>query len=434
MKKFSWILFLWLFIFLFACQNSQNFGLDLLPREDLVNIKLVDTFSVDFKTEKFTHIESKGRGKVFFGSYYDPIFGYTKASFITQVQQFGYPNFNDSCTVDSVILIFKIDPEFTPYGKPFNSVPIYVYEVKDTLQIYNQYYTDDPFDKYASNNLLGQGDFSLYEGGNDSIVKIYLDPSLGQRFVDSVDYYFYDENSHFSDRFLGLAITPGPNFYDAAIYRFTFEVNFENHLFQNLLHSRMIIYYHPDTLPDTSMSYVLSITQLQNIHFTLFEHDYSGTQVLDSTIDSVMFLQTAGTRIKLSFPYLYELQNQIIYKAELILPLTSPSISYETSFPPPETIYLVGFNKDDTTQTPILIQDYMNPQTGQYYGAPLLINTYKINVTRIVQGLINSDTVVNSSISYYLLDYNSSLQLSRAILNTGKNSVPAKLILTLSKY
>ena len=426
-------LFMSLF-FIFSCEKNQNFALDLLPQEDLVNVKLVDTFTVSLKTEPFTHIQSNGKGTVFFGSYYDPLFGYTKASFVTQIQQFGYPKFNDSCTVDSVVLIMKIDPEFTPYGKPYNPVPVYVYEVKDSLKPYYKYYADDPIDKYASSNLLGQGQFSLYQGGNDSIMKIYLDPSFGQRLADSVDYYFYDDNAKFSDKFPGIAITPGPGFYNAAIYRFTLKVDFQHRNFQDLLHSRIIIYYHPDTLPDTTMKYTLSMTQIANAHFTLFEHDYTGTQIMDSTIDSVAYLQTAGTRIKIDFPYLYMLKNQVVYKAELVLPLTPPSLTYETSYPAPETIYLLAFDKNDTTQTPILIQDYLNRKTGEYYGAPLNINNYKINVTRIVQAMINSDTAANSSTSYYLMDYNSSLQLSRAVINSGKNSVPAKLIITLSKY
>ena len=416
-------------------EKKQNFALDLLPQKDLVHAKLVDTFTVDLKTEPFTHIKSNGKGEVFFGSYRDPLFGYTKASFVTQVQQFGYPKFNDSCTVDSVVLLLKLDPKYTTYGKPYNPVPVYVYEVKDSLKPYLTYYADDPFDKYASNNLLGQGSFSLYEGSRDSVMKIYLKPSFGQRLADSVDYYFYDDNAKFSDRFLGLAITPGPGFYDAAIYRFTFNVDFNHH--SNALqlpHTRIVIYYHPDTLPDSSMSYVLSITQLDNAHFTLFEHEYSGTQIFNPSIDSVTFLQTAGTRIKLDFPYLYKLKNQVVYKAELILPLAPPSITYETSYPAPETIYLLAFDQDDSTHTPILIQDYVNKKTGEYYGAPLIINKYSINVTRIVQGMINADTALSSRTSYYLMDYNSSLQLSRAVINTGKNSVPAKLVLTLSKY
>ncbi len=420
--------------FIFSCEKNQNFALDLLPQEDLVNVKLVDTFTVNLTTEPFTHIQSNGKGKVFFGSYYDPIFGYTKASFVTQLQQFGYPKFNDSCTVDSVILIMKIDPEFTPYGKPFNPVPVYVYEVKDTLKPYYKYYADDPFDKYASDNLLGQGTFSLYEGGNDTVMKVYLDPAFGQRLADSVDYYFYSEDAKFTDRFFGLAITPGPGFYDAAIYRFTFKVDFERRNFQSFLHSMVKIYYHPDTLPDTAMVYILSMTQVANAHFTMFEHDYSGTSVLDPAIDSVAFLQTAGTRIKLDFPYLYKLKDQVVYKAELVLPLASPSITFETSYPAPETVYLLGFDSNDTTQTPILIQDYFNRRTGEYYGAPLFINKYKINVTRIVQALINQDTTSDFPTSYYLMDYNSSLQLSRAVINSGKNSIPAKLVITLSKY
>ncbi len=433
-RLFALVVFFAGLVFLFSCEKNQNFALDLLPQEDLVNVKLVDTFTVNLSTERFTHVESKGQGKVFFGSYLDPIFGYTKASFVAQLQQFGYPDFNDSCTVDSVILYMKVDPEFTPYGKPYNPVPVYVYEVSDSLSYFDKHYADDSIGKYTNYNLLGQGSFSLYQNSNDSVMKVYLNTDFWQRMVDSVDYYFFSENIPFTARFHGILVTPGDQFYDAAIYRFTFKVDFNARNFENLLRSRVIIYYHPDTLPDTAMSYSLTISQLQNVHFSLFQHDYTGTDIFNPSIDSVAFLQTGGTRIRLDFPYLHELKNQVVYKAELVLRLAPPDLTYETSYPAPETIYLVGFDSDDSTASPILIQDYVNPKTGEYFGAPLFVNTYKINVTRIVQGLINADSSSTSSVHYYLVDYNSDLQLSRAVLTTHKNSIPAKLVITLSKY
>ena len=433
-KFFYLILALFLAV---GCEKTQNFALNILPKKDFVNAKMCDTFTVDVKTELYSHVNTAHKDYVFFGSYKDPIFGYTKASFVIQPIQLGYPKFNDSCTVDSVILYLAIDKQTPPYGTPYNSVPVYVYEVSDTLYQGQNYYSDQDPKEFTNFHLLGKDEFRLYQGGNDTMMEVHLSNELGQRFLDSVKYYFFTENDPFTNRFKGLYITPGPGYYDAAIYKIALHRKIEdiNQLHISILNN-LVIYYHPDSLPDTVMSFRLPVTSMFGAHFTLLQHDYTGTSVVDSTIDSVVYLQSGGTRIRIRFPYIHYLKNKVIYKAELVFKLAPVELTHETSYPPLDPIYLVAFDKRNP-DFPIFITDFFDRDKGVYNGAPLIVDKYKLNVTRIIQGMIDAKDSAADTVQYtdyYLLDVNAAEHFGRSVLTTQKNSNPLKLVIFYSDY
>ncbi len=436
MKKLFFLLAATLMLLFYSCDKTQDFALNLLPEEDLIHTTYSDTFTVEVSTEPYTHIQTNGTDFTLLGSYYDPVFGYTKAISIIQIQQYGYPEFNDSIayTADSMVLYLKLDPKYTPYGKPYNPLPIYVYEVSDTLPFIQRYYADDTVSNYTNFNLLGQTTFTLYQNGNDSVIAIPLSRDLAQRFIDSVDYYFYDENSLFTERFFGFVVSPGDQFYDAAIYKIKLGslTNITDPLASTDL-SYAILYYHPDTLPDTTLTYKFSITTLLATNFTILEHDYSTSDVFNPAVDSVVYLQTGGTRIRIKMPYLYTLKDKVIHKAELIFKLEDPVYTQETSFPAPDKIYLMGFYQDSIL-IPIMLDDYRNPTTGEYNGFQRVINEYTINVTRIVQRLVQRQLDNTDTTEYALMDYFSDQKFTRAVLTTQHNSDPLKLVIFYSDY
>ncbi len=436
MNKFFLSLFLAIFlIFTFSCNKDQNFALDILPEQDLINTNFVDTFTVNVRTRPYTHIQTLGKTAALIGSYKDPIFGYTKASVGLQIQQFSYPDFTDSAityTVDSVFLLLKLDPGYTPYGKIYNPLPLYVFPINEPLTIGQRIYADDSITEFTDfSDTLGYTDFSVFSPGSDTILKIYIDQDLAYEFINNADYYFFNDSSHFTDRFPGFIITPGNNFYDAAIYKIPFPPVIDPDISVNDIISGLYIYYHPDTVADTSYLYKLPATGM-SMYFTLIEHDYSGTNIFNSNNDSVVYLQTAGTAIDISFPYINSLKDKVIHKAELIFQLEDPQYTEQTSFGPPQQIYLVGTKPDDSTAAPVFLEDYFDRQRVEYKGFGLQFDHYSINVTHLLQKIINNPD--QDTLNYSIIDLFDNQQLTRAVLTTQHNSRPLKLIVFYSNY
>ncbi len=436
-KSSLWyLLFIFSLLTLFSCDKHQNFAINLLPQEDLINTSYVDTFTVNVKTSRYTHIRTTYQGACLVGSYKDPIFGYTKASAGFQLLQFSYPDFNDTSityTVDSVFLRIELDPQYTPYGKPYNPLPLYVFPIKDSLTLFSKVYADDSLSKYADlTDTLGYTEFSLYQNGNDSMIKIYIDKSLAQKFIDSAQYYFFNENGSFNSRFPGIIVTPGTDFYDAALYRIPFPIQVEQrNATPEDLKTALYIYYHPDTLQDTSFLFRLPSSSSFSLNFTLIDHNYDGTDIFNSDNDSVVYLQTAGTALNLDFPYISALKNKAIHKAILYMPLENPKYTDQTSFSPPDKLYVVARSKTDSQAAPILLNDYMN-SNREYYGFSRQLDHYEINITQIIQKLANDTDPLKDTTFYSIIDLFSNQKLTRAVLTTQHNSRPLKLIVFYS--
>lgn len=422
-------------IFIFSCNKNQDFALNILPQQDLINTNFVDTFTVNVHTRPYTHIQTMGKTAALIGSYKDPIFGFTKASIGIQIQQFAYPDFTDSnrtYTVDSVFLQLKLDPGYTPYGKIYNPVPLYVFPINNPIPITQRIYADDSVAEFTDfSDTLGQTEFSIFNPGSDTIIKIYIDKALAYKFIDSADYYFFNDSAHFTDRFPGFIITPGPNFYDAAIYKIPLPPIIDPNISVDQIVSGLYIYYHPDTVSDTSFLFKLPTTGMST-YFTLIEHDYSGTDIFNSNNDSVVYLQTAGTAIDISFPYINSLKNKVIHKAELIFQLEDPRFTQQTTYGPPQQIFLVGIKPDDSTAAPVFLEDYFDRQSIEYKGFKLQFDHYSINVTHLLQRILNNPD--QDTLNYSIIDLFDNQQLTRAVLTTQHNSRPLKLVVFYSNY
>jgi len=158
MKKASYWLLTGLILLFAQCQKESlglSLGLSLIPDEDKLQTNLIDTVTVNFVTEPDNHINTYGKTFVLLGSYIDPIFGKTKAGFVTQMAQLRYPEHKDSVVVDSVVMFLSVDKSFIPYGNIYNPLPIKVYKLKDTLTE-TEYYSDDPPSKYTDFEEIGK--------------------------------------------------------------------------------------------------------------------------------------------------------------------------------------------------------------------------------------------------------------------------------------
>ena len=110
MKRIYLVSIIAILTFLSSCKKDTSIGADILPQDDLLNVKFTDTLTVFSKTLADTFLRTDKLSKNYLGVINDPLFGFQKASIAIELDR---PNsvYDDtlmtSYTVDSVVLFLK---------------------------------------------------------------------------------------------------------------------------------------------------------------------------------------------------------------------------------------------------------------------------------------------------------------------------------------
>jgi hypothetical protein len=110
MKRIYLVSIIAILTFLSSCKKDTSIGADILPQDDLLNVKFTDTLTVFSKTLADTFLRTDKLSKNYLGVINDPLFGFQKASIAVELDR---PNdvYDDtlmtSYTVDSVVLFLK---------------------------------------------------------------------------------------------------------------------------------------------------------------------------------------------------------------------------------------------------------------------------------------------------------------------------------------
>src|SRR4029077_6876836 len=73
------------FSFFTSCSNNSSIGVNVLPPNDVINANFKDTATVHAWLSFKDSVPTNYTLQSLLGSYSDPVFGFTKASFYTQV-------------------------------------------------------------------------------------------------------------------------------------------------------------------------------------------------------------------------------------------------------------------------------------------------------------------------------------------------------------
>lgn len=382
-------------ILLFSCTKTPDeIGLDLV--ENQKNGSELDTLVdiVAFSILKDS-LRSDETTRNVLGSYYDPEFGETSASFCTQLLlPVNAPDFEDNPTVDSVIIKFVYRGYYGNISTPLN---LKVYELDETIYRDSLYYSNRQF------NLAGTtlADFTFTPAPNDSIeidsvkysaeLAIHLDNSIGEKILTAPTESLAS-NDDFTKYLKGLYFTvepvnaPGQGsllYFDLLTTRSTFTV-----------------YY------NDSVKYYLDIND-NAARINVFTHDYSlaqnpdlQAQINGDTLagDQKLFVEClAGTEIKIWFPNLKELvagKNIALNDAILYLPI----LEVPGGYAPPSELLLYHYNDLGTLS-------YLPDESigENYFGGSLdsLNNQYSFRITRYLQQILtgNIEYGLNLSIS-----------------------------------
>jgi len=384
-----------------------------MPPGEKINVKYTDDFTLDAYTYSVDSLRSDKMGRALLGSKVDPVFGTSKADFITQARLSEQKDFGADPVADSLVLFLLTDGF---YGDGETKQILEVYELTKNFYKDSSYYSNLSLEGILNESLIGTTTFQP----NDTLVSVKLDVSIAQEIVDSGNYEHQEE---FLEVFKGLYVTSENVLEGGGI------VNLNLLAFD----SKLTIYYH--TATDT-ISYDFVINE-SSVRINRFSHDYETADVAyrishldDSIHDTVIYAMGMGgvyTRIDLSFLESWRDSMPVaINNAEIIVGLSSYD-PFSEMFPPPEKLELKTMNENNEF---ILVFDAL--LGDDYFGGKLDEENglYHFKITTHLQDFLLEKT---DDLTIYLFVGNSNISPYRVVLSNGENSNKIQLKLTYSR-
>ena len=320
-----------LLVALSGCEERSDFGMEILPKEDLISIKNIvikdDVTSYIFREDSIRTDESANS---LLGSLYDPAFGITNIDFATQFRLQFFPGYGTEPQADSIklFLYYKVI-----YGDTVTAQKFRVYELDSPIDIDAEYNQHVDLKSLASDQLLGEIEY-MPKVKQDSvsgdtllqIITIPLDISLAEKLInaDSLDMI---NNDAFLEYFKGLYIETEQMAEEGGTI-LSLEAA-SNAAFQG---SALAVYYNNEEIRDlavngdTSIIMPFVITNF-SARVNSIEHDYTNTAFGDNintqtTGDTLIYIQaTGGLKSKILIDNLESWKDSVniaINKAELI--------------------------------------------------------------------------------------------------------------------
>ena len=413
-------------------QGDQTLGVDLLP-----GVKILDTRYHQEKTSISTSVYTDTKIRVdrpkynLLGSFNDPVFGRTDASFVAQFRLPFYRAFLPTAAIDSAVLIMTYK---TIYGDTVSSQNLQVYELASSLNYEAKYLSSFNVGNLAATEPIGTGNFipkfrtdSTKVDTTTQVIRVRLKNSFGSSLL-GIDSLNLASSDLFLNVFKGLYIRSTP------ISRKGTLVSIINAPMANTTESnpRIFLYYH-DAKSDT-LSYGCEITT-NSANVASYVHDYSNAKFYtnlnkENNTDSLIYIQpTGGIKSKILVPSLStwkDSANYAINKATLTFhadTIMSDSRRYEM----PKRLYLTL----DSLGTEIFPAD--SKLSSSYYGGfyDATTATYSFNVTQHLQQII---TGKKQNYAFYLVQSERNFSAKRVVLKGLGSSKPVELNIAYTIY
>ncbi len=373
LKNFNLLLFLVTLVWLVACEKDPtSIGLSLHDDTEIINGSTFDTITIKAFTISEDSLSTDERSLALLGSYTDPIFGYTEASFITQIKMASSNvSFGNNPIADSIIICLDYQ---SYYGDTTVPQTVEIYEIEKSIYLDSTYYSNFDITPYIPNQQL-IGTLTFTPRPNDSCLIIKLSDTFAQKIISASSTDLLN-NENFLKFFKGFYFKTIPNTSDGAI------------LYFNLLSRRSkVTLYYRNANENKKYDFVFNNTCAR---INLFKHDYTTSQITsinDTTAsDSLLYLQSmSGLNVKIHFPFIKEFAKKDLLafvKAELIIPVYVDH--YSNKYKAPNKLLLAALKSDGKYE--FLPDYYIHPN---YFGGSSNSNytEYRFNITRFLQEL-----------------------------------------------
>jgi len=381
-------------LFSSCAKEPGKIGLIVQPEDSWLKVSYTDTSTVYAFTKLDTAVRSDELTRNSVGAINDPVFGYTKASFATQVAPETYGHgFGTSPVLDSLVLQILYSGA---YGDTNTTITLRTYEMDTILHRDSVFYSNIDFRTFDIN----YSDYSFMPRPHDSVefledtvapmIRINLsnlNTALGEKLLHASETEMEDAEN-FQSFFKGLYITCDDVSSTGTLAYFDL----------TLAQSKLTIYYRNETQESLQFDYLIS-TSMARVN--KYQHDYTNAspefrqQVIngDTALGRQVFYTQgyAGTKtvVKVPFPEAWrKLKNVAVNEAKLVLPGYGGTQFYGA----PGQLALVKILEDGS-------YDFMPDQYegedyfGGYYQSGS--DRYEFRITRYIQSLISDSTTVD---------------------------------------
>ncbi len=440
----SAIFFLYGIVLTGCKKKDQDFGLNVQPQGDQLNVDIIDTTElITYSTESDSIKTDELDGPNMVGSYVDPYFGKLETSIISQIRLESAIDFTefsgsvDSLVVDSVVMYIALDG----YFGDLDPQTFEVYQIAEDIFEDSTYYSNTPMTTQGNNLVSGSGTLTPnplnvgYVGNeltNMPILRLPLSINdVGWKIINESGNTTLDGNDgtgEFVEWYKGLMITTNNP---------SQAVNEGGIMYADMINefSKVTIYYRDTSGTATehdTLDFDLNFNgNCARFHQTNFDYtgSYVGAEIADSTLgQDVFFLQAlGGVKGNIAIPNLENFIDSgkvVVNKAELILPFQYYALD---NYFPPAQLYLTAVL--DSTDS--FLPDITESGSG---GTPdFTTNTYTFNITRYVNGIFSGE-YENDGLT--LIASGSGITANRVVFNgqQSSNKDKPRLILTYTKY
>ncbi|MBL0048323.1 MAG: DUF4270 domain-containing protein [Bacteroidetes bacterium] len=416
---------------LLSCKDESLTDADIQPDADKLNLSYLT--SSDIKS--YIMLEDPGSSDEtdynILGSYQDPIFGKTEASFATQFYMQGpNPIFKTGAInpkIDSIVLSLVYYSAYGDVSKSNGLQKVNVYELTKDLSLSKDYFTNTNTDTlYNAAQPIGTKIFQPKLSTSVKVGSVLEAPQLRIKLDTAV----------FGRKLMALDGTNAQNLVTQELFIKYFKglyVKSDNSfqgnnqgaiLFFDLLNSssKITAYYHTDEAK--SFNYVISSASnnfVESARINFVTHNYTTAPLIQNQLSNPtlgqqqIFVQDlAGIKCKIEVPIIQQLLDSApigINRAELIIKIDEPFID---KYVPNNSLYLFAMN--DTGKA-VFIPDYDagNAYYGQAYDATN--KQYKFNLSRYMQ-LVASGKISDHGFYLKTIGLNNA---NRSVLKGGNN-------------
>ena len=412
-------------------KGDQTLGINLLPGINILDTRYFQD-SISIGTTIYSDMKIRVDRPTYnlLGSFNDPVFGRTDASFAAQFRMPYYPAYSTTAVLDSVVLRMYYKKI---YGDTVSTQYFNVYELSGGLSFDAKYLSSFNLKSIAYNTPIGTGSFipkfrtdSAKTDTTQQVISVRLNKSFGSDLL-KIDSLQMVSNDVFLNVFKGLLIDPLP-------------INRKGTLVSLSPNSTDLTVYFHDATRDT-LGYAYYVSKNSAV-VSGFVHDFTKArfvQNLNKEVDndSLLYIQpNGGTKVKIKIPQLStwkDSSNYIINRAALIFHADTIMSDY-LHYSMPSRLYLKVITDTGDEAFP-KDSELSSSYYGGYYDKTT--SSYIFNITQhlqqLIKGVDSAGNAVNNN-GFYLVPADRTSSAQRVVLKSSNSSLPVKLDITYTRY